>query len=239
MYYNNRMERSVGTNGGVPAYKLVRRKMKHIRIRVTGGQCVVVSAPHRCAERVIRTFVQDNESFIRRQLREMEARRTRHYPATYDDGDTFSFMGQTWALRVQQAARASAVVQNGVLTLHVPPGGCAKTQFIRWMVRQARTVFTQRLNSIGAHFPGYDGLTLNVKRMLTRWGSINPGRRRLSLTVHLMRCETELIDYVITHELCHLKCRRHSAVFYRALSAWYPDRRAMDRRLEAYGLVDY
>ena len=239
IYYNVRMEHSIKTAGGTLDYMLVRRKMKHIRIRVTGEQRVVVSAPHRCAERVIHAFVMDNEAFIRRQLSEMESRRIRHYPASYSDGDSFCFLGQTAGLRVQPAARASAVFGNGVLTLCVPSDGCAKTQFIRWMNRQARAVFAQRLAAVGANFPDCGGLTLSVKSMLTRWGSINPARRRLSLSVHLVRCETAVIDYVITHELCHLNCRSHSAAFYRALAVYYPDRRAMDRRLEAYGLVDY
>ena len=77
IYYNKRMEYSIKTAGGALDYMLVRRKMKHIRIRVTGEQRVVVSAPHRCAERVIRAFVMDNEAFIRRQLHEVESRRIR------------------------------------------------------------------------------------------------------------------------------------------------------------------
>lgn len=227
------------TSGGMLSYKLVRRKMKNIRIHVTGGRCVVVSAPHRCAERVIHAFVRDNEAFIRGRLAALEEQRARYYPALYDEGDTFSFLGQRVRLNVKPSARASAVYQNGILTLKVPPESCAKTLFIRWLTRQARAVFAERLNVVGSRFGGAAGLTMSVKRMLTRWGSINTVRRRLSLAVHLARCDVELIDYVITHELCHLACRSHSQVFYRALEAHYPNRRALDKRLETYGLVDF
>jgi predicted metal-dependent hydrolase len=233
------MEYSIKTDGGTIAYTLVRRKMKHIRISVTGERRVVVSAPHRCAEGVVRAFVQDNITFIHRQLSEIEARRSRHYPVSYIDGDQFSYLGQTVRLHLVPAVRASSVFDGSILTLDVPPGGCAKSQFIRWMGAQARIVFAQRLSAVSAKFPDSEGLTLSVKRMLTRWGSINTARRRVSLTVHLMRCETELIDYVITHELCHLNCRSHSPAFYRELQAWYPDRRVMDKQLEAYGIVDF
>ena len=92
---------------------------------------------------------------------------------------------------------------------------------------------------LSSDFPDADGLTLSVRRMLTRWGSINPARRRLSLSVHLVRCETELIDYVIRHELCHLRISGHSIGFYRALGAYYPNRADMDKRLKTYGLVDF
>lgn len=233
------MECSIIINGSELEYKLVRRKMKHIRIHVTGGRQVVVSAPHRCSENVVHAFVRDSEVFIRKRLAVLEEQRVRHYPAGYADGDEFSFLGKRVRLCIKTAGRVSAALDDGVLTLYVPPGGCAKTQFIRWMNGQARAVFRQRLAFIDTKFSGANGMALSAKRMLTRWGSINPVRRRLSLSVHLMRCDVDLIDYVITHELCHLDCIGHSAVFYRALEAHYPNRRAMDKRLEAYGLVDY
>jgi predicted metal-dependent hydrolase len=233
------MEYSIKTAGGTINFKLIRRKMKHIRIHVTGEQQVAVSAPHHCAVSTIQAFVRDSEAFIRGRLDVLEEQRRRHYPADYWDGDFFSIFGHRVLLKVQLAKRASAIFENGTLTLYVPPGGNAKTQFARWMNGQARKAFKQRLSAIASKFSGADDLTLSVKRMLTRWGSINPARRRLSLSVHLIRCDIDLIDYVITHELCHLNCLGHSAKFYRALEQHYPNRRAMDKRLEAYGLVDF
>lgn len=224
--------------GGL-SFKLVRKKMKHIRIRVTGAQQVLVSAPHRCAEGIITEFVKNSETFIRKQLAAVEAARARHYPASYADGDMFTFLGQRMVLRVRPAGRASAVFEDGVLTLSMPPGGCAKTQFIRWISREARAIFAQRLAANAAGFSGAGGISVSARRMLTRWGSINPAKGRLSLSVHLMRCELDLIDYVIAHELCHIGCMGHNARFYRALELRWPLRREMDRRLAAYGLVDF
>lgn len=234
-----RMEYSIQTPGGELSFKLMRRKMKNIRIRVTGAQQVVVSAPHRCGVGMIIEFVKKNETFIRAQLASVEAARARHYPASYADGDMFTCLGQRMVLRVRQAGRASAVLKDGVLTLNVPSGGCAKTQFIRWAGREARAVFAQRLAASAAGFTGADGISVSAKRMLTRWGSINPAKGRVSLSVHLIRCEMDLIDYVIAHELCHIGCMKHNARFYRALELHWPNRREMDRRLAAYGLVDF
>ena len=234
-----RMEYSIQTAGGDLKFKLVRKRMKHIRIRVTGSRQVVVSAPHRCAVGVITEFVKKSEAFILKQLAAVETARARHYPASYADGDKFTYLGGRAVLRVRPAARASAAFKDGVLTLSVPPGGSAKTQFIRWAAREARAVFAQRLAASAAEFSGADGLFVSAKRMLSRWGSINPSKGRLSLSVHLMRCEMDLIDYVIAHELCHIGCMKHNARFYRALESHWPQRREMDRRLAAYGLVDF
>jgi predicted metal-dependent hydrolase len=233
------MEYNVQTAGGMVSFMLVRRKMKHVRIRVTGARQVVVSAPHRCAVGVITAFVKDSEEFIRKQVAVMEAARTRHYPSAYVDGDKFTFLGHRTVLRVRPAGRASAAYGDGILTLNVPSGGNVKAQFIRWMTAQARKAFARRLISGAAGFGNADGYSVSAKRMLTRWGSINPAKKKVSLSVHLMRCDEDLIDYVIAHELCHIGCAGHSAQFYRALEARYPNRREMDRRLKAYGLVDF
>ncbi len=232
-------KRSLMTQDGELAFELMRRSMKHIRIRVTGDKRVVVSAPHRCGESVICAFVKDNESFIRKRLWALEAQRRRFYPALYADGDAFSFLGERVQLRVKPSGKPSAVLRNGVLELGVPEGACPKAQFIRWMSRQACLVFARRLAHISPAFSNADGLRISVRRMLTRWGSINPARRRLSLCVHLVRCEPELIDYVIAHELCHLGNLSHSPAFYRALATHFPQRKALDKRLQAYGLVDF
>ena len=153
-------------------------------------------------------------------------------------GDKFTYLGAGSGCSCGPR-RASAAFKDGVLTLSVPPGGSAKTQFIRWAAREARAVFAQRLAASAAEFSGADGLFVSAKRMLSRWGSINPSKGRLSLSVHLMRCEMDLIDYVIAHELCHIGCMKHNARFYRALESHWPQRREMDRRLAAYGLVDF
>jgi hypothetical protein len=233
------MEHSLITKDGVLAFELVHRKMKHIRIRVTGGKRVVVSAPYRCGERVIHAFVRDNETFIRSRLCALEAQRREHYPAFYADGNGFSFLGERALLRVVPSIKASSVFKNGVLELRVPKGACPKAQFISWMSRQARRMFAERLACLSPGFANANGLNISVKRMLTRWGSINTFRRRLSLSVHLMRCDVELIDYVIAHELCHLACLNHSPGFYHALAQHFPQRKALDKRLEAFGLVDF
>ena len=116
------MEQSIKTKDGVIVFLLVRRNMKHIRIRVTGEKQVVVSAPHRCAQRMIHTFVRDNEAFIRRQLDTMEACRANHYPERYEDGDSFSFLGQRAQLRVTPSAKASMAWHDGELELFCTAG---------------------------------------------------------------------------------------------------------------------
>ncbi len=215
-----------------------RKKMKNMRIRVTGDKRVCVSAPHYLPENRIIAFVAQHEGYIKERLESVEQKRSCCYPASYASGDSFSMAGQRCRLRVVRDEKAFAGLNGSELVLCVPPGQSAKALFARFMTRTAKAVFSERLNELQKRIPSGE-IKLSVRNMLTRWGSINTRRLNISLSVHLLRCEPELIDYVIMHELCHLATPSHSRAFYKALEAYYPNRRAFDRRLEEYGLVDF
>ena len=71
-----------------------------------------------------------------------------------------------------------------------------------------------------------------IRRMTRRWGSCIPGTARILLHPDLIRAPRPCIDYVIIHELCHLRHPDHSQAFYNLLSAIMPDCRERKMRLE-------
>ena len=234
------MKKDAATLSGLK-FLIQRKKMKNMRIRVTGNKRVCVSAPQYLPENRIIAFVAQHEAYIKERLESVEAKRSRCYPASYASGDGFFMAGQRCSLRVVRDEKAFAGLNGSELVLCVPPGQSAKTLFARFLTRTAKTVFSQRLALMLTIYNAAPAgeIKLSVRNMLTRWGSINTRRLTLSLSVHLLRCETDLIDYVIMHELCHLQTPSHSRAFYKALEVYFPDRRAYDKRLEEYGLVDF
>lgn len=222
-------------------YTLIRKNVKNIRIRVTGASEVIVSAPRRTVQSRIDGFIRENIDKICSNLKIINNKRRRYYPVDYIDGETFYNLGNEVKLKVTASGRARAQYAGGALILHMPEHYSReqrKTLFMRWSKKTADELFRQRLNKLLPLFTAGE-FRITAKNMLTRWGSINPSKRTISLSVHLLRCETRLIDYIITHELCHLKHMDHSGAFYRELERHYPDRKQIDKRLEEYGLVDF
>ncbi len=80
---------------------------------------------------------------------------------------------------------------------------------------------------MGRHHP-----PLILRRLKTRWGSCSKAGRIL-LNTELVQAPVECIDYVIVHELCHLKVPDHSPAFHRLLNACMPDWQRRKERLEA------
>lgn len=221
---------------------LERKNIRSIRIRVTGASEVVVSAPLRARESSIISFVEDNAEKIYSNLESVNERRRECYPQRYASGEVFYHLGQRSTLKVVESNRFSAVYSDGTLLLHVRNGASRESKkalFERWSKRAAEAVFASRLATVISSFSANPPVSISVKNMLTRWGSINTAKNTMSLSVHLLRCETRLIDYIITHELCHIKHPDHSFAFYRELELRFPDRKLIDKKLEEYGLVDF
>lgn len=104
----------------------------------------------------------------------------------------------------------------------------------RWYLDHARDVFTRRMQELVqraallrlSHVP-----PLTVRRLLKRWGSCS-AEGRILLNVDAVKLPAGCVDYLILHELCHLKVPNHSKAFWRLLDACMPDWERWRRRLD-------
>lgn len=102
---------------------------------------------------------------------------------------------------------------------------------------EARTRFAERFDACWPVFarPGERKPALRVRAMRSRWGSLAPSGT-ITLNAHLVRLPEPCLDYVIFHELCHLRVRGHSAVFYAEVARYVPGWRARRAELRRHPL---
>ena len=103
-----------------------------------------------------------------------------------------------------------------------------------WYRQRAHLKFRERLEICRARFPrpeDYEPNGLVIRQLQQRWGSMTPGRK-LILNRSLIRASVDAIDYVITHELCHIRHLHHGAEFFRLLDRVMPDWEKRKTRLE-------
>ncbi len=102
-----------------------------------------------------------------------------------------------------------------------------------WYKEQAKKKFKQRLALCGKKLEKY-GITtpnISIRKMSKRWGSCSK-HGKVILNVQLIKAPSHCIDYVIMHELCHLKYYNHSKAFYKLLNLVLPDWQLRKKRLE-------
>ncbi|MDZ7766317.1 MAG: SprT family zinc-dependent metalloprotease [Melioribacteraceae bacterium] len=99
----------------------------------------------------------------------------------------------------------------------------------KWLFEKAENYIIPRVFKL-AEIHGFSFSNIKVKRMKTRWGSCS-SKKRLSFNYKLMYFNTKIIDYVIVHELCHLKVMNHSMQFWQLVGSMIPDYRILRKQL--------
>ena len=220
------------------AYTLRRARRRSIGF-VVGADGLVVSAPRGVGAAAIDAALRAKSGWIVRKLRECDERERRLAALRIDwrDGARVPFLGADVVVRLDAATTGAVlhpVDDAGPATLHLGLPAAADALQIRdavqaWLQRQARRVFAER----AAHFAPRIGVVverLALSSATTRWGSASAdGSVRLNW--RLVHFGPAVIDYVVAHELAHLREMHHGPAFWAVVEAALPGYRTARRTL--------
>jgi len=215
-------------------YELRRSRRRSIGF-VVGAEGLSVSAPRWVGQQEIEAALREKSTWILRKLQEQRERSARLDAARVEwrEGGCLPFLGETVIL-VLDSRTTGAVLHTeaqalpGVprLTLHLGLPHHASAEQLRdlvqsWLQRQARRVFEERCR-IFADRLGVRMKRLSLSSASTRWGSASvDGSIRLNW--RLVHFGLPVIDYVVTHELAHLREMNHSPAFWDVVKSALPD----------------
>jgi len=141
----------------------------------------------------------------------------------YQPGELFPVLGVDYPLTLTPTARPDLQFNGAVFCMSARAHPRASLLFERWYRRHARAEFTRRV----AHLAGQHGFqpgSVRISSARTRWGSCSASGT-LSFAWRLVMAPPEIIDYVIIHELCHLRQRNHSPAFWTLVTGLLPNYR--------------
>lgn len=101
--------------------------------------------------------------------------------------------------------------------------------------KQAKAYLPGRLTELAAQH-GFSYNQVRIKHNVSNWGSCSV-KKNINLNLNLMRLPAELQDYVMLHELCHLKYMNHGKEFHALLESVCPNHKALRRQLRDYKLL--
>jgi hypothetical protein len=211
-------------------------RRRTLGIEVHPDMHVLVRAPDGIAMRTIEERVKRRVRWISKQLNHFHRFSPRTPPRHYVSGETHLYLGRQYRLKAISGDENRVKVTRGVLSVSCRDGaGPERVKRIlqKWYLERAKDVFAEVLDSRAHSFSarGHRLPILAVRTMQKRWGSLS-GKRLMTLNSNLVRAPRTCIEYVIVHELCHLKHKDHSAAFYRLLEQVMPDWRRRKQRLE-------
>jgi len=209
---------------------------KTMEIAVHPDSKVVVKVPKGTTEDDIRGRVYRRARWITRQIGYFQQFHPRTPRRHYVSGETHLYLGRQYRLKVSAGEEVGTKLTRGFIfcTCHGKPNP-NKVQLLldEWYLERARIKYSESLDRCFPDFQrmGYPQPAINIRRMKTRWGSLS-SRGALTLNRELIRAPRDCIDYVVTHELCHLKYKDHSSGFYRLLEQVMPNWDRRKHRLE-------
>ena len=205
-------------------FALVRRKRKTLEIGVEPDATVVVAAPLDASLEVVAEKVRRRAAWVRRQQRFFAQYLPQTPERRFVAGETHRYLGRQYRLKVRAHPQATVKLTRGfILVQSREPGRAEVTRVLveGWYRDRARFPDPEFFRPRG----------LIVRQLRRRWGSMSP-TSRLLLNRRLIEAPVDGIDYVITHELCHIAEPHHGPNFFALLDRVLPDWPTRKERLE-------
>lgn len=218
------------------SFHLLYTNRDKLRVTVHPATRISVEAPAGQTLDAIKARIRARAPWIIKQLRYFEQFQP-HSPAkSFVSGETFRYLGRQYRLKVRTQSQTSVRLGRPFLLVNVPDprnASTIETLISTWYRNRAKEVFERRLDICFTEAKRYLGTrpVVRIRRMKRRWGSCN-STNGILLNTLLVYAPVRCIDYVIMHELCHLRHHNHGSRFYRLLSRLMPDWEERRRRLE-------
>lgn len=212
--------------------KIIRSKRKTIALVVQPDGELLVRAPQRATQKQIKAMLTKYADWVIKKQAEVKARDVVQPSRRFVSGEKFFFLGEQYLLEFVGAKKPTLRL-NTNFQLAGTAQENAKNLFENWYKQEARHVFNERVE----HYAKKHAFTVKQVKLSsaqTRWGSCS-SKGYINLTWRLVMAPIEIVDYVVVHELCHLREPNHSPAFWAQVATIIPDYKERRRWLKDNG----
>lgn len=207
-------------------YQVAFASRKTLAIHVHPDLSVTVRAPEGTVIDAIQRKVYGRAAWILKQQRQFQRYLPDVPPRQYVSGESHRFLGRQYRLKVGEAtADAVNLTRQSLCVAAVDKRPLYVRGLVeKWYRAQAQEIFRERLQACQAKLSrfGVPLPVLSIKKLASSWGHCT-ATGAITLNIKLIQVPIEFIDYVLIHELCHLKYLHHGPAFYKLLSRALPD----------------
>jgi len=196
-------------------------RRRTIEICVERNGSLVVRAPTRASTAKVEAFVRSKRLWVYKKLAEKEAMLRSVPVREYVTGEGFPYLGRSYRLLLVEAQDEPLKLEAGRFRLLRTQVSRGREQFIRWYIEHGETWIRKRL-AIYAERIGVQPRSVVVRELGYRWGSCGT-TDVLSFNWAIILLPPSIVEYVIVHELVHLKERNHSPKFWKGVERAMPD----------------
>lgn len=217
-------------------YDLIRQDRKTLSLTVTPDLLIILKSP-------IKADILRLESFLKRKWLWMEKQLTffgrynhKQYKRQFVSGESYYYLGRQYLLHIKTGEHDQVSLTRGEITITLTRKSKihAKALLAEWYKSKTTQVFSERFLEVQKLFNYKNMPSLKVREMKRRWGSYLDSNK-IVLNPKLIHLSKPCIDYVLTHELCHVRHKNHDNKFFKYLEEKYPKWQYTKEKLELMG----
>jgi len=217
-----------------------KKNIKNIHLSVIPPDGMVkISVPLNVSDDAIVAFASSKLSWIKRQIASIK-NQSRESKRNYVSGESFYLFGKRFLFNTYTGKKNSIEIKNERVLLTIKEK-CSEMQKEKYVLSWYRNQLKYTLNNLLINLQEKTNLIPNswqIKDMKTKWGSCTKEKKKLWFNLQLAKKPVECIEYVVLHELLHLKYEKHNDVFKKMLSLYMPNWKEQKEKLNAF-ILDY
>jgi len=220
-------------NGEPIPYHLERRARKTVGLKINHDG-LVVHAPTRLSQKELERMLLSKADWILKKLKAQQENQLEKF--IWEDGASLLLLGNPIELSIRLDSVSRALEYEPGRNSGALPPPTNQTSIARKVLqsnkKQALSDFTRRIALLAAKL-GVETPQLFLSNARSRWGSCN-SRGEVRLNWRLLQAPPHIINYVVAHELAHLKEMNHSAQFWATVERIYPDYKTAEKELKVW-----
>ena len=218
------------------AYTVSKAKIRNFYISVQNGE-VVIKAPWYATNSQIQMIVEQKREWIMKKLAEYQT--SPRKVKEYSDGERFQILGESYYLNIYYKDINNAIlnVENGKIVVILPLEYAEQdnTEQIKKMIdkmyymvaeKEVEQAMEKTRKMVGLAPEEY-----RIRKVKTVWGSCS-SNKKITINQNLVMYSRKAIEYVVLHEVCHLKYMNHSKNFWNMVEKYMPDYKEAERELK-------
>ena len=221
-------------NGFIAQFKRTKR-IKSATIKVEEGVVIVVVPQGLAVERIVK-LLNDKSRWIKEKLAlhfQIHAKSDKQYVS----GESFSYLGRNYRLKVNQGCYQPAKLSRGRFTITLMHGSndpeLIAESLCAWFEHRAQIKLTEKAMRYAKQI-GVEYTSIGIKSYKSRWGSCCIDGA-IDFNWRIIMAPNRIVDYVVVHELCHLIHHDHSPKFWKLVERIMPDFSASKEWLKLNG----
>ncbi|MCK9300262.1 MAG: M48 family metallopeptidase [Bacteroidales bacterium] len=214
-------------------YSVVYSERKTLGIVVHPDGSVIVKAPIGILKEKVSEKVKKRASWIIKQQNFFKSFGKKMPQRRYISGESHLYLGRQYRLYVKEGKPNSVSFKGRCFEIVCTSKDKAESLMTAWYKERAKVKFAEIAEPIIQQFKKYgvEPKSLYIQAMENRWGSCT-AKQKIILNTELIKAPKPCIEYVITHEMCHLLHKNHTKAFYELLTNEMPDWEKWKNKLE-------